>query len=145
MFPKKSTPSTNLDIWRDIRLKAANSDSATEVARWFDTKVQKMRYIDYYTPESWPNVFEIVSEGMYCQSSAALILAATLFHLGFVNTDTIRFDLVSNHITGDEGLVLVLDNMYYSFEPGKVHSEEYVKENSTTFCSHIITVDKLFR
>lgn len=141
MFNKNNTSSQNLEAWRKLR----HSDlTLAETVCAFDTQPDKTRYIDYYTPASWPNVFEIVSEGMFCQSGISLVLASTLHNAGFINSNKIQFDVISNNILGTEGLVLRSQDCYYNFLPGEISTPEYVQENGIKFDTHIITVDKLF-
>lgn len=141
MFSKNNTSSQNLAAWRNIRQSQLPVEDLV-TALGFDP--EKTRYIDYYTPANWPNVFEIVSEGMFCQSGISLVLASTLHHAGFIKTDKVQFDVISNNILGTEGLVLKVNNLYYNFLPGEISTEEFVQENGVKFDTHIITVDKLF-
>jgi len=143
MFSKLNGSKKNLELWRSFRKSSADC-SVDEIVRGFNTEPDKIRYIDYYTPDSWPNVFEIVTEQMFCQSGISLILGATLHNLQLIKTNFLRFDVISNHITGTEGLVLFENNLYHNFLPGEIHTVEAVKNNATIFESHIITVDKLF-
>lgn len=142
MFNKNNTSSQNLEAWRKLR----QSDlTLEEIVCAFNIPIEKSRYIDYYTPASWPNVFEIVSEGMFCQSGISLVLASTIHNAGFMKTDKIQFDIISNNVLGTEGLVLNYQRLYYNFMPGKISSVDVVRENGIKFDTHIITVDKLFR
>lgn len=144
MFANCSTSQQRLTVWRDLRNSFTADDNIEDVIKSFsDIKVEP-RYIDYYTPESWPNVFEIVSEGHICQSGLTLIIASTLKHLDFIKTDKVQLEIVSNHITGAEGLVLRYNDNYYNFLPGQICNSEYVQENGVIYGSHIITVDKFF-
>lgn len=102
------------------------------------------RFIDYYTPESWPNVFDIVQEGLICQSGLTLIMASTLSYLGLMNTQDAEVVVISNHVTGHEGLVLHCDGKYINFLPGEIVTEEFALNNGTVFDRHIIAIDKLY-
>lgn len=133
-----------LDNWRKLRKSFSVNSTIADVVAAFDTPPQKIRYIDYYTPNNWPNVFEIVANGMFCQSGISLMLAATLLDLKLINTKTLHFDVISSQIDSIEGLVLKHNNYYYNFIPGQVSTQEVVKNNGTIFDTHIITVDKLF-
>lgn len=142
MFNKNNTSSQNLEAWRKLRQSNLTLD---EIVCAFDVQIEKVRYIDYYTPGSWPTVFEIVSEGMFCQSGISLVLASTLHNAGFIKIDKIQFDVISNNVLGTEGLVLNFEERYYNFMPGEISTAETVTETGIRFDSHIITVDKLFR
>ena len=142
MFTKTQTSSDRLNAWRKFR-KEFSSEQINDVLQEFSKIRTLPRYLDYYTPNSWPSVFEIIDEGYFCQSGITLIIAATLINLGFISTEKLRFDAISNHITGADGLVLVHKGMCYNFIRDKIVSEEYMLENSTRFNSHVITTDKL--
>ena len=102
------------------------------------------RFIDYYTPESWPNVFEIVQEGLICQSGLTLIMASTLSYLELMKSTEAEVVVISNHVTGHEGLVLRHNGNYYNFIPGQIVTEEFALNNGTIFDRHIIAIDKLY-
>ena len=94
------------------------------------------RYLDYYTPKSWPNPFEIVNEGYLCQSGVTLVLLSTLINKGFISEDIIQLPVISNNITGTSGLVIYDRDLVYNFTPGEIVSWEYVQENATVFQIH---------
>lgn len=132
----------NLDIWRKFRQQ--NFDSVEQLVENFPYQKFESRYLDYYTPKSWPSPFEIVSEGYLCQSGITLVLTATLFYKKFVYQDEISLPVISNNITGSTGLVLINNNQAFNFTPGKIESFDYVKENSTIFQWHKVSKDQLF-
>lgn len=144
MFSNCSTSQQRLSTWREFRNQFPADGTIEDVIHAFSNVKIEQRYLDYYTPESWPNVFDLVSEGQFCQSGLTLIISATLKNLGFIKSDHLHLDIVSNHITGSEGLVLRDQDIYYNFLPGKITHKEFVKENGLIFDSHVITVDKLF-
>ena len=108
-----------LSAWRSYRKTFPKDGTIETVLTDFSGICLRTRYLDYYTPKSWPNSFEIVYEGMLCQSGLTIILAKTLEYLGFINPEAHQFDAISNHITGVDGLVLVNNNMCYNFLPGE--------------------------
>jgi len=142
MFTKNQSAEERLSTWRDIR--QTNFDNVDDLLNEFSNITLQQRYIDYYTPSNWPSVFEIVSEGMTCQSGVTLVLAATLYHKGFITNENLEFSVISNHINGIEGLVLVSDNLVYNFLPGVAVSKEEVDKNSTTYFTHNVPVSQLF-
>jgi len=143
MFTKTQTGSERLRAWREFRLNFSSDDPQVIVDAFSDIKPLP-RYLDYYTSSSWPNVFEIVNEGYFCQSGITLIMASTLLHFDFISSENLQFDAISNHITGADGLVLIDQDVCYNFLPGKIVSLDFMRENSTRFQSHIIATDKLF-
>lgn len=138
------TGNSRLSAWRQFR-EEYNPDNGIEGILQEFAKIKTLpRYIDYYTPNEWPNVFDIVYEGYICQSGLTLILTATMHELGFINSDNLHFEAISNFETGKDGLVLMQDDLYYNFLPGEAVDAKYVKENSAVFQKFIITSDKLY-
>ncbi len=143
MFTKTQSSSERLAAWRKFRQDfPINGTTQNVIDAFANVKVER-RIIDYYTPDNWPSPFEIVSEGYFCQSGLTLVIASTLLNLQLIKTDECQFDVVSNHITGADGLVFVFDNLVYNFLQDSVVTMDYCKDNSTGFSSHIIAVDKL--
>lgn len=134
MFHKNLSGSERLNIWRNVRQKT--HIDIKDVLEDFATIEPLSRYLDYYTPSSWPNAFEIVNEGYLCQSGVTLVLLSTLINKGFISEDTIQLPVISNNITGTSGLVIYDRDFVYNFTPGEIVSWEYVKENSTVFQIH---------
>lgn len=134
MFRKNLSGSERLQIWRNVRQKTHSG--IIDVLEDFATIETLPRYLDYYTPSSWPTPFEIVSEGYLCQSGVTLILLSTLINKGFISKDTIQLPVISNNITGTSGLVIYDRESVYNFTPGEIVSWDYVKENSTVFQIH---------
>ena len=134
MFFKNHSANDRLSIWRNLRQKEFNT-SKDLIAEYKNIKVLS-RYIDYYTPKSWPNPFEIVSEGYFCHSGVTLLITSHLLHKNFISSNEIQLPVISNNIDGTHGLVLVDNNDVYNFVPGKIIDLDYVKENSTIFTVH---------
>ena len=142
MFNKTQTSSDRLNAWRTVRQQEYLT--VEPLLEAFANIKPIPRYIDYYTPSDWPNVFEIVSEGYLCQSGITLILAATLINKGFITADELYFEVISNHINGNDGLVLIHEQVAYNVIPGETASLQYVIDNSTRFNSHKIKTSSLF-
>lgn len=142
MFLKTQSAEDRLRTWREVRQRSYNN--VEELLEEFASIKPVSRYLDYYTPKSWPNPFEIVSEGYLCQSGITLILTATLINKGFITSDNLRFLGISNNISGADGLVLFDDGKAYNFLPGEVVTEQYALNNSVQFTKHIVPKDQLF-
>ena len=141
MFLKTHSYTDRLSIWRNVRQNTY--DSAEELIKEF-TGIKKVpRYLDYYTPNSWPNPFEIVTDGYFCQSGITLLLTATLINKGFITSSELCMPVISNNISGDDGLVLLDKELVYNFIPGKIVSWDYVQDNSTIYQVHKIDKEKL--
>jgi len=134
MFHKNLTGSERLNIWRKVRQKTHNN--ILDVLEDFSTIEPLPRYLDYYTPSSWPNPFEIVNEGYLCQSGISLVLLSTLINKDFISEETIQLPVISNNITGTSGLVIYDREAVYNFTPGEIVSWKYVQENATIFQIH---------
>jgi hypothetical protein len=143
MFTKTQNSSERLAAWRKFRQEFSLNGTTHDVVNAFSTVKIERRTIDYYTPDSWPSPFEIVSEGHFCQSGLTLIIASTLMNLQLIKTYECQFDVVSNHITGAAGLVFVFGDCVYNFLQDNIVTVDFYKNNSTVFSSHIITADKL--
>jgi len=144
MFTKVMPPEARLQKWRNFRESYDVSAGPDALLEEFDSIKILPRYLDFWTPSTWPNVFDIVAEGHFCQSGVTLVMAATLHNLGFINSKEIQLDSISNFETGREGLVLVYNNECYNFLPGKIVDLQHARNNSSLFETHIITIDKLY-
>lgn len=142
MFTKAQTDIDRLAAWRKFRQQFPKTGTAHDVVKAFSNVKLETRYLDYYTPNNWLNVFEIVKHGNFCQSGLTLIITSTLLHLKLVNPSSLCFDVVSNHITGATGLIFTNENLVYNFLPGEIVTEQYAKDNATYFMQHIIALDK---
>lgn len=140
MFTSQMTPSGRLGAWRESRQVC---NTAKDVVDSFCNITVESRYIDYYTPSEWPTSFEIVSDGLFCQSGITLVMAATLHNKRFINSKTVTLSVISNHITGNEGLVLIADGHCFNFLPGEIVSEDFALENGTVYDQFTIDVDTL--
>jgi hypothetical protein len=142
MLPKNLTSEQRLNIWRTFRQQEFQDIS--EIVANFPFQEFESRYLDYYTPKSWPSPFEIVSEGYLCQSGVTLVLTATLMNKKFLKCEELSLPVISNNITGSTGLVLLYEDQVFNFTPGKVETLEYLKENSTSFQYHRIAKKDIF-
>lgn len=133
-----------LAVWRNLR-QTYNDPAVNTLLAAFASIKPEPRFLDYYTPSSWPSVFEIVADGMFCQTGITLVLTATMANLGFIKTETVTLDVISNHITGREGLVLLHNNLYYNFLPGDEVPEMYGADNSTRFDRHVVQLSHLLK
>jgi hypothetical protein len=136
-------PEKRLQGWRNVR--SQNFSTAAEVASQFINIETVDRYIDCYSPDTWPSPFEIIHEGVFCPTSVTLILSATLFYLQFLESSDIIFPVISNNIDGSTGIVLQSEGLVYNFLPGEVVTEQYMRENCTVYQVHTLKTHELFR
>lgn len=137
-FHKTQSVDDRLRAWRKVR--TANYKNVTELLEQFAEIKLVDRYLDYYTPRSWPNIFDIVAEGHICQTGLTLMLTGTLIYKEFISNSNIVLPVISNSLTGKVGAVLKINNDCYNFIPGKIVDYKFVEENSVNFYTH--TIDK---
>lgn len=140
MFQNHHSPEDRLKIWRDLRHREFSS--AEDIVKEFGTIKPSQRYLDYYTPKSWPNVFEIVSEGYLCTSGITLVLTATLINKNFITAEDLTFLVISNTLDGTDGLVLLHNKLVYNFN-GAVVTEQFALDNSVVFSKHIVPKNQI--
>jgi hypothetical protein len=143
MFTATQSGEERLLVWRSFRKNFPLTGTALDVVKKFAPVRLQHRCIDYYSPDSWPTPFEILAENLLCQSGVTLVMASTLIQLGLIKSNEYKFDVVSNYITGQEGLILVHQDLVYNFLPGEIVTSGFTKLNSLVFSSHVIASDKL--
>lgn len=133
MFCKTHSYEQHLRDWRKLRQSA---ESMQEILCSFSHIQLKSRFIDYYTPESWPNPFDIVQHQMYDVSGIGLLVYHTGVNLNFIDHSDVTWHVISNHESGQEGLVFEYQNQVYNFRPHMPVSTQYAWENCTKFITH---------
>ena len=114
MFEKTSDVTRRLNQWRELR---HNATSEEEVLEAFSQVKILPRYLDYWTPKTWPNPFVIVEEGYFCATGIAILLYQTLGHLKFLNPAETQWKVISNHVTGNDGAVFITNGRMYNLNP----------------------------
>ena len=140
MFYKNQSANDRLAIWRDLR--QTNFSNIEDLVLEYQSINLVSRYLDYYTPSSWPDPFEIVNEGYFCQSGVTLLIVSHLIYADFISSDVLEFPVISNNINGNDGLVYLDNNKVYNFEIGKISDWDFVKDNSTIFSTHRLKKDQ---
>jgi len=140
MFYKNQSANDRLAIWRDLR--QTNFSNIEDLVLEYQSINLVSRYLDYYTPSSWPDPFEIVNEGYFCQSGVTLLIVSHLIYADFISSDVLEFPVISNNINGNDGLVYLDNNKVYNFEIGKISDWDFVKDNSTIFSTHRLNKDQ---
>ena len=134
MFYKNQSANDRLTTWRNLR--QTNFSNVEDLVAEYQTIKLVSRYLDYYTPKSWPDPFEIVSEGYFCQSGVTLLIVSHLIYSGFITSEELIFPVISNNINGNDGLVFLDKDKVFNFETGLISDWDFVKENSTIFSTH---------
>ena len=116
MFYKNQSANDRLTTWRNLR--QTNFSNVEDLVAEYQTIKLVSRYLDYYTPKSWPDPFEIVSEGYFCQSGVTLLIVSHLIYSGFITSEELIFPVISNNINGNDGLVFLDKDKVFNFETG---------------------------
>lgn len=101
--------------WRHFRLSLKdldNNEVIERVAEFFKHIPIASRYVDYYTPASWPTPWEILSRGWCCESSISLLMAHT-FLLNDMDCDIYLVDSPLGTF-----LLPVIDGLVLNYEFG---------------------------
>ena len=78
MFLPTHSSSDRIRVWRQYRENFPVDGTIDNVLQSFAEIKRLPRYLDYYSAKEWPTVFEVVSEGYFCQTGISIILANTL-------------------------------------------------------------------
>ena len=100
-----------VDAWRTFRETLKDTDSLAilnnTAAFWADAPLGA-RSLDFYTPQDWPDPWEILHNGSFCQNSITLLIYYTL-SLSDADLD-LKIVLVDD--TNDRYLILQVDGTY---------------------------------
>ena len=129
MFEKTSDVNRRLQQWRDLR---HNATSEVEVLEALSQVKIRARYLDYWTPNSWPKAFDIVENGYFCATGIAIVLYQTLGHLKYLNPSDTTWKVISNHVTGNDGAVFIHADKVYNLTPGQTNSLDELRALSIT-------------
>ena len=116
MFEQHTTAESRIIQWRKLR---QNAKTEQDVLKQFAKIKILPRYLDYWTPKTWPNPFVIVEEGYFCATGIAILLYQTLGHLKFLNPGETQWKVISNHVTGKDGAIFINDGFAYNLIPGE--------------------------
>ncbi len=114
MFEQHTTAESRIIQWRKLR---QNAKTEQDVLDQFAKIKILPRYLDYWTPKTWPNPFVIVEEGYFCATGIAILLYQTLGHLNFLNPTETQWKVISNHVTGNDGAVFITNGRMYNLNP----------------------------
>ena len=114
MFEKTTDVSRRLNQWRELR---HNATSEEEVLEAFAQVKILPRYLDYWSPNDWPNPFEIIEHGYFCATGIAILLYQTLGNLKYLNPSETTWKVISNHVTGNDGAVFITNGRMYNLNP----------------------------
>lgn len=114
MFEKHTTVETRLEQFRAVRKLNLSMDA---VIQEFATIKPENRYIDYWTPKTWPNAFEIIEQGHFCTTGISILMYQTLGHLKYLKPEGTTWKVISNNMNGKDGAVFMYDNKMFNLDP----------------------------
>ena len=117
-----STPEERIEKWRNFRESLdglQEEELLNNVAEFFSAVHIGARSIDYYTPESWPNPWELLYHKLFCTSSISLLI----YHTLFVALGKDRVEIVLVETPDDRFLLPLVDKKHiFNYELGKVNN-----------------------
>ena len=106
-----STPEERIAWWKDLRDTINGEDEAVllnNVAQFFADVPVGARFVDFYTPESWPTPWEILYHKLFCVNSISLLIYYTLTLV--LDEDRVELILIDDNT--DRFIVPLLDKKY---------------------------------
>ena len=117
-----STPEERIERWREFResLEGLSEEEVlNNVAEFFAAVPIGARCIDYYTPESWPNPWELLYHKLFCTNTISLLI----YHTLCVILGKDRVEIVLVETTDDRFLLPIVDKKrIFNYELGKVNN-----------------------
>ena len=133
MFEKHTTVEIRLDQYRQLRV--SNLSEAEILQKFSEIKILP-RYIDYWTPETWPNPFEIIEYGYFCTTGISLLMYHLLGHLGYINSKETEWKVISNNMNGNDGAVFVYNNKIYNVFSSQAIDVNIAEEDYVQLAKH---------
>lgn len=106
-----STPEERISKWKEFRDEIRSNDEEellNKVAEFFADVPVSTRYIDFYTPSSWPTPWEILYDKLFCPNSVSLLVYHTLALI----LDYERVEIILIEDDKDRFLVPIVDKKY---------------------------------
>jgi len=117
-----SSAEERLEKWRGFRESLedlSEEDLLNTVADFFAAVPIGARCIDFYTPESWPNPWELLYHKLFCTNSISLLI----YHTLCVSLDKNRVEILLVETKEDRFLLPVVDKKrIFNYELGKVNN-----------------------
>ena len=117
-----SSAEERLEKWREFRESLedlSEEDLLNTVADFFAAVPIGARCIDFYTPESWPNPWELLYHKLFCTNSISLLI----YHTLCVSLDKNRVEILLVETKEDRFLLPVVDKKHiFNYELGKVNN-----------------------
>jgi len=129
MFEKHTTVETRLEQFREIR--TSNLPMKAVVQRFGEIKPCN-RYLDYWTPASWPKPFDLIEQGHFDATAISILMYQTLGHLNYLKPELVSWKVRSNNMNGKDGAVFMYNGKMYNLDPAEAMELDVAKNNYTT-------------
>ena len=126
MFEKHTTLENRLEQYRAVRKSNLSLDA---VLQEFDSINPQSRYIDYWTPKTWPNAFEIIEFGYFCTTGISILMYQTLGHLNYLKPEGTTWKVISNNINGRDGAVFMYNEKMFNLDPMSAVNVDVAQEH----------------
>ena len=126
MFEKHTTVATRLEQYRELRTSKL---SKSKILEHFGEIKPRSRYIDYWTPKSWPKPFEILEHGYFCSTGISILLYQLLGHLDYLNPHETEWKVISNNINGRDGAVFMYNEKMFNLDPMSAVNVDVAQEH----------------
>jgi hypothetical protein len=126
MFEKHTTLENRLEQYRAVRKSNLSLDA---VLQEFASINPQSRYIDYWTPKTWPNAFEIIEFGYFCTTGISILMYQTLGHLNYLKPEGTTWKVISNNINGRDGAVFMYNEKMFNLDPMSAVNVDVAQEH----------------
>lgn len=123
-------PDQRLSQWSQFRKELIDTDLHSKlksVAKYWADAPFGARTLDFYTPDTWSDPWEILYHGSFCQNSISLLIYYTLL---LSSNDAYTVDIYLIDDGNDRYLVPVVDKKYVlNYELGNIVELSEIKVN----------------
>lgn len=137
MIWKNTSSDERLCFWKKLRKDIEGKsldEQLVKIAQFCSTIPRGSRSIDYYTPDNWPNPWEIFYYNSFCKNSISLVI---FYVLSMMYKDNINIELwVVKDNEGDYLLPVINNQFILNYESGSV-------SNYADICDYFIIMKKI--
>ena len=115
------------DQWKKLREEVTQTDleeALQTTAKFFFSVPISTRYLDFYTPDTWPSPWEILHEGLYCKNTVSLLI----YHTISMTHKDVELEMLLVDDDTDRYIIPRINQSYIlNFEPGNVNKYQDIK------------------
>jgi len=121
-------PEERIFMWREFRdsLPDNNDEILQNIVDFWKHTPQTIRSIDIYAPDTWPNIWEMITIGDFCRSSLAIAMHQTL-----EQSKNNPFECKLLLVNDDQGILIILqiDDKILNYSHGEIVDKNTLKLN----------------